>query len=75
MRGPDRSVIYDYIRRHPDTDVRRIVADLYPEATNYEETYLRSRIAHHLTNLHRRGMIVGVHAPGSKNMKLWRVAE
>ena len=75
MRGPDRSAVYDYVREHPDTDVRRIVADLYPDASPYDASYLRGRVAHHLTELRKHGRITGEYADGSRNMKIWRAVE
>lgn len=72
MRGPDRAVVLDYVRRHPGTDVRRIVSDLYPEASPYDAMYLRGWVSRHLTELRAKGEIIGEHAPGSRHMKTWR---
>lgn len=72
MIAPDRSEIYEYVRTHPDTDVRRIVEDLFPGATPYETRYMKTRIGQHLSNLHKQGRIIGEYAPGSRHMKLWR---
>lgn len=76
MRGPDRSEIYEYVRTHPDTDVRRIVEDLYPNATPYETRYMKNRIVQHLSNLRKQGMIiVSAHIGGSDHRNIWRAVE
>ena len=72
MRGPDRAVVLDYVREHPGTDVRRIVSDLYPDASPYDASYLRGWVSGHLTELRAKGLIIGEHAPGSRHMKTWR---
>ena len=75
MRGPDRSEIYEYVRTHPDTDVRRITEDLFPVATPYETRYMKIRIAHHLTNLRKEGRIT-VSVQGRKgHVNFWRAVE
>lgn len=72
MRGPEREEVLEYIRQHPGTDVRRIVADLYPNATPYETRYMKGWVSRHLTTLREKGEIIGEHAPGSRHMKVWR---
>lgn len=72
MRGPDRAVVLDYVRRHPGTDVRRIVSDLYPNATPYEARYMKGWVSRHLTTLREKGEIIGEHAQGAGHMKTWR---
>ncbi len=72
MRGPEKAEVLEYVRRHPGTDVRRIVADLYPNATPYEARYMRGWVSRHLTTLRERGDIVGERTQGSGRMKLWR---
>ena len=75
MRGPDRSEIYEYVRAHPDTDVRRIVEDLFPDATPYETRYMKIRIAHHLTNLRKEGGITISVQGRSGHVNFWRAVE
>ena len=72
MRGPEREEVLEYIRQHPGTDVRRIVADLYPNATPYETRYMRGWVSRHLTTLREKGDIVGERTQGSGRMKIWR---
>ena len=72
MRGPDKTEVLEYVRRHPGTDVRRIVADLYPNATPYEVHYMRGWVSRHLTTLREKGDIVGERTQGSGRMKIWR---
>lgn len=72
MRGPDKAEVLEYVRQHPGTDVHRIVADLYPEATPYETRYMRGWVSRHLTTLRERGDIVGECTQGSGHMKTWR---
>jgi len=72
MRGPEKAEVLEYVRQHPGTDVRRIVADMYPDASPYDARYLRGRVARHLTELRAKGEIIGEHAPGSRHMKTWR---
>ena len=72
MRGPDRAEVLEYVRQHPGTDVRGIVADLYPDASPYDAMYLRGWVSRHLTELRAKGEIIGEHAPGSRHMKTWR---
>ena len=75
MRSPDRSEIYEYVRTHPDTDVRRITEDLFPGATPYETRYMKIRIAHHLTNLRKERRIT-VSVQGRKgHVNFWRAVE
>ena len=72
MRGPEKAEVLEYVRQHPGTDVRRIVADMYPDATPYETHYMRGWVSRHLTELRAKGEIIGEHAPGSRHMKTWR---
>ena len=72
MRGPEKAEVLEYVRQHPGTDVRRIVADLYPNATPYEARYMRGWVSRHLTTLRERGDIVGERTQGSGRMKIWR---
>lgn len=72
MRGPEKAEVLEYVRQHPGTDVHRIVADMYPDATPYETRYMRGWVSGHLTELRAKGLIIGEHAPGSRHMKLWR---
>lgn len=72
MRGPEKAEVLEYVRQHPGTDVRRIVADLYPDATPYEARYMRGWVSRHLTTLRERGDIVGERTQGSGSMKIWR---
>lgn len=72
MRGPEREEVLEYIRQHPGTDVRRIVADMYPDATPYETRYMRGWVSRHLTTLREKGDIVGERTQGSGRMKIWR---
>lgn len=73
MRGPEKAEVLEYVRQHPGTDVHRIVADMYPDATPYETRYMRGWVSRHLTTLRERGDIVGERTQGSGRMKLWRV--
>ena len=72
MRGPEKAEVLEYVRQHPGTDVHRIVADMYPDATPYEARYMRGWVSRHLTTLRERGDIVGERTQGSGRMKLWR---
>lgn len=72
MRGPDRAVVLDYVRGHPGTDVIRMVADMYPDASPYDTRYLKDHISRTLSDLRRAGDIIGTPAPGHAHMKLWR---
>ena len=74
MRGPDREEVFEYVRQHPGTDARGIVADLYPDASPYDTYYLKGRIIQHLSELRKRGRITGEHTDGSR-MKIWRAVE
>ena len=72
MRGPEKAEVLEYVRQHPGTDVHRIVADMYPDATPYETHYMRGWVSRHLTTLRERGDIVGERTQGSGHMKTWR---
>lgn len=72
MRGPEKAQVLEYVRQHPGTDVHRIVADMYPDASPYETRYMRGWVSRHLTTLRERGDIVGERTQGSGRMKLWR---
>ena len=72
MRGPEKAEVLEYVRQHPGTDVHRIVADMYPDATPYETRYMRGWVSRHLTTLREKGDIVGERTQGSGRMKLWR---
>lgn len=72
MRGPEKAEVLEYVRRHPGTDVHRIVSDLYPDATPYETHYMRGWVSRHLTELREKGEIIGERTQGSGRMKIWR---
>ena len=72
MRGPEKAEVLEYVRQHPGTDVHRIVADMYPDASPYDASYMRGWVSRHLTELRAKGEIIGEHAPGSRHMKTWR---
>lgn len=75
MRGPEKAQVLEYVRQHPGTDVHRIVADMYPDASPYETHYMMGWVSRHLTTLRERGDIVGERTQGSGRMKIWRASE
>ena len=73
MRGPEKAQVLEYVRQHPGTDVHRIVADLYPDATPYETHYMRGWVSRHLTELRAKGLIIGEPVHGGRGrMNKWR---